>query len=79
MTKIMAVNSYEQLVQDLKREIAEGLARAQQAYDREKTITYWCQGPELFPSRGQVYSPLFSATHFKTRPAECLLIKTRIV
>lgn len=47
MAKLPTTNTYTELVQDLKKEIAEGLARAQQAYDREKVITYWKMGESI--------------------------------
>lgn len=40
-------NSYSQLLLELKAELAEGLARAQLAYEREKIIAYWKVGESI--------------------------------
>jgi len=32
--------------------------------------SFGCRGPGLFPSRDQVYSPLFSVIDYKTRPVD---------
>ena len=42
-----APNSYLKLVDELRKEIAEGLLRAQEAYDREKVFTYWKMGAAI--------------------------------
>ncbi len=39
--------SYSKLLKQLKKEIAEGLVRAQGAYDKEKVITYWKIGESI--------------------------------
>jgi len=39
--------SYSNLLKKLKKEIAEGLVRAQRAYDREKVIAYWKIGQSI--------------------------------
>jgi len=39
--------SYSKLLKQLKKEIAEGLVRAQTAYDREKIIAYWKIGESI--------------------------------
>ena len=38
---------YSNLLEKIKQEIAEGLSRAQQAYDREKVLTYWKIGQAI--------------------------------
>ena len=42
-----AETSYNDLLENLKREINEGLCRAQNAYDKEKVLTYWKIGQTL--------------------------------
>ena len=39
--------SYSKLLKQLKKEIAEGLFRAEKAYDKEKIITYWRMGESI--------------------------------
>ena len=43
----LAETSYHDLLEHLKREINEGLSRAQNAYDKEKVLTYWKIGQTL--------------------------------
>ena len=47
MKTLPAESPYEQLVQKLKEQIAEGIARAQEAYEREKILTYWKMGESI--------------------------------
>lgn len=47
MTTTITESSYSKLLKHLKKEIAEGLDRAQKAYDREKVITYWNIGKSI--------------------------------
>lgn len=46
-TVSISKNSYSNLLKQLKEEIAQGLVRAQKAYDREKIITYWKIGKSI--------------------------------
>ena len=47
MPKTIAINSYLKLLDKLKKQIAEGLTKAKQAYDKEKIITYWKIGEAI--------------------------------
>ena len=40
-------SSYKTLVQNLRKEITEGLLRAQNAYNKEKILTYWKIGNDI--------------------------------
>ena len=47
MTKASIDKSYSDLVNNIKKEITEGLSRAQKAFDSEKVITYWRVGETI--------------------------------
>lgn len=44
MERAITLQSYKKLLCKIKNEMAEGLFRAQNAYDRERVITYWNMG-----------------------------------
>lgn len=44
MEKVIAADLYSKLLNQIKKEMAEGLFRAQTAYERERVLTYWNVG-----------------------------------